>query len=490
MSQWIDRRRAGVLLHITSLPGPFHQGVLGAEAHQFIDEIAAAGFTVWQFLPLGPTHGHGSPYEALSSSAGNPKLLDMRECVAAGWLDDELLQQHLQGDLCEESIRAAASVGFWRAVEHSPELRESLNSFIDANRYWLDDYLLFAAYKKICNDLPWWQWPEEIRERDPKALEAVAAKHSKLIRQTQFEQFLFARQWQAVKRHAEQRGVLLFGDLPIYVAHDSVDVWAHRHIFTVNEEGLCDEVAGVPPDYFSETGQRWGNPLYRWDILENEGFSWWVDRVHGQIDRMHMLRIDHFRGLESYWAIPAEYEDGIIGQWRKAPGARLLTTLNDRLGKVPFIAEDLGLITQEVIELRDAFGLPGMKILQFAFGGEADNPYLPHNHTPNSVAYTGTHDNDTTLGWFTQTDVKTQDHLRRYLTSPCEDMPWPVIRSVLASTARLAIVPMQDLLSLGTEARFNTPGTLEGNWSWRLDQQLPEETCIYLRKLNALYGRG
>lgn len=489
MSNWIDHRRAGVLLHITSLPGPFAQGVLGEEARAFIDEIAGAGFTVWQFLPLGPTHGHGSPYETLSSSAGNPKLLDMRDCVARGWLDDALLQQHLSGELSEEELRAAASTGFWTAVESTPALQEALNAFIDSNRYWLDDYLLFAAYKKVSNDLPWWEWPQGIKERKPAALQGITTEFDALIRQTKFEQFLFAYQWQMLKSYAEERGVLLFGDLPIYVAHDSVDVWAHRQFFTVNEEGLCEEVAGVPPDYFSETGQRWGNPLYRWEALQAEHFSWWIHRVQTQLARMHMVRIDHFRGLESYWAIPAEHDNGVIGEWRTAPGAELLDKLNSRLGKVPFVAEDLGLITHQVEKLRDAFGLPGMKILQFAFGGEADNPYLPHNHIADSVAYTGTHDNDTTLGWFTQADAKTQDHVRRYLGSSCDDIPWPLIRATLASPAILAVLPMQDLLSLGSEARFNTPGTLEGNWEWRLEQQLADETRIYLKEMNALYGR-
>lgn len=491
MNHWIDRRRSGVLLHISSLPGPFSRGVLGEEARSFIDIIADAGFSVWQFLPLGPTHGHGSPYESLSSSAGNPEFLDLRDCVTRGWLSEKSCSAAIKGKLSIEAARSEAAEGFWAHVAEDAALGEVVDAFLTQNADWLDDYALFAALKIDYKDLPWWQWSESLRDRSAHALDAAKAGHSSCVRQVQFEQFLFAYQWQQLKQYAEERGVLLFGDIPIYVAHDSADVWADREFFTVNEEGLCDHVAGVPPDYFSENGQRWGNPLYRWDAMESDSFSWWVKRIRRQLIRMHLMRIDHFRGLESYWAIPGEMQDGRIGEWQPAPGAELLEALKEELGQLPLIAEDLGLITPEVTELREEFGLPGMKILQFAFGDNASNPYLPHHHETESVAYTGTHDNDTSLGWYNAASEHEINHISSYLgVDGDNEMPLAMVRSALASVSRLAIIPAQDLLALPTEARFNTPGTLEGNWCWRLDNldSLADSKEHFL-ELNRLYGR-
>lgn len=472
MSAWIDRRRSAVLLHITSLPGPFHKGVLGEEARSFIDDLVRGGFSVWQFLPLGPTHGHGSPYESLSTFAGNPELLDLRDCVSRGWLDASLLDVECSAEM-HKALRYKAGRRFWLGVEKSPVLKQAIDTFQAAHAYWLNDYALFAALKMALNDHAWWQWSDGLRDRNPDALQSAREEHAELIQQIVFEQFLFDGQWHALKAHAELRGVQLFGDLPIYVAHDSSDVWAGREFFTVNEKGLCQDVAGVPPDYFSETGQRWGNPLYRWEKMQADGFAWWVRRVSRQLELMHMLRIDHFRALEAYWAIPGESEDGIVGEWRPAPGEAMLQTLQDQLGELPLIAEDLGIITDEVTALREAFGLPGMKILQFAFDGNADNPYLPGSFGQDAVVYTGTHDNDTTMGWFEASDQHTRDTALKVLDAKAEDMPWALIESALASPAELAVIPMQDLLGLGTEAKFNTPGTLENNWSWRLSS-LPD----------------
>jgi len=491
MNSWIDRRRSGVLLHVTALPGPFARGVLGLEARQFIDIIADSGFSVWQFLPLGPTHGHGSPYESLSSSAGNPELLDLRDCVARGWLSEASCSAVIEENLSHETARSEAARGFWKHVGEDNALARVVDAFLTKNGDWLDDYALFAALKYEYRDLPWWQWPEALRDRSAHALDTAVIEHAAYIRQVQFEQFLFAYQWQQLKSHAEERGVLLFGDIPIYVAHDSADVWADRHYFTVNQEGVCEKVAGVPPDYFSEIGQRWGNPLYQWEKLQANRFDWWIKRIRRQLCRMHLMRIDHFRGLESYWAIPGEMEDGRIGEWQPAPGAKLLESLQQEFGQLPLIAEDLGLITPEVTALRERFGLPGMKILQFAFGDDSSNPYLPHNHEPASVAYTGTHDNDTSVGWFDAASEHEKNHLSNYLAiSDGEEMPLPLIRAALASVARLAVIPLQDLLALPTEARFNTPGTVEGNWDWRLDHfdTLMELQPKY-RELNGLYGR-
>jgi len=483
---WLKRRSSSVLLHLTSLPGPFSKGVLGEEAHDFIDQIAAAGFSVWQFLPLGPTHSHGSPYESQSSFAGNPDLLDLRECVKFGWLNSFTLDnpEHAQ-------LRAEAAKGFWQHADRDPELAATVAAFEKAQADWLLDYSLFAALKKVYRNRPWWEWPEALRDRDAKALQQVRVEHADLIMQCVFEQLLFERQWRALKGHAEVKGVQLFGDLPIYVAHDSADVWTDQKLFTINRIGLCEEVAGVPPDYFSDTGQRWGNPLYRWDLMEKDGFQWWIRRVRRQLDRMHMLRIDHFRGLEAFWAIPGNSEDGVIGEWREAPGKSMLQALNDALGSLPMIAEDLGIITDKVTALREDFGLPGMKILHFAFGGDADNPYLPANHGENSVVYTGTHDNDTTMGWYASIDKATQANVLRELDLKSVDMPWTLIETALASPARLAVIPMQDLLELGSEARFNTPGTLHDNWQWRMDNLPSADAHCWTQalKLNKKYHR-
>jgi len=490
MNHWIDRRRSAVLLHITSLPGPFHKGVLGEEAYQFIDDLIAGGFTVWQFLPLGPTHGHGSPYESLSTFAGNPELIDLRDCVAQGWLDAAFL------DDCKTApeharLRSLASEAFWRCVENVPELKKSVDAFWQAKHEWLDDYALFSTLKTVFHDAAWWQWPVALRDRENENINKAKEDYKQIVNQTIFEQFIFNRQWHALKKYAEEKGVQLFGDLPIYVAHDSADVWADRASFTVNEIGLCEEVAGVPPDYFSESGQRWGNPLYRWEIMQADGFSWWVRRIRRQMELMQMLRIDHFRALEAFWVIPGESEDGIIGEWRSAPGESLLNALQQQLGELPLIAEDLGIITDEVTALREQFGLPGMKILQFAFGGDDHNPYLPGNFGEDAVVYTGTHDNDTTMGWFESTDEHVRQHALRVLDATSDAMPWALIECALASPAMLAVIPMQDLLALGSEAKFNTPGTLDNNWSWRLNR-LPESSAdcwTRARQLNAQHRR-
>lgn len=490
-TSWIDRRRSAVLLHISSLPGPFHKGVLGSEARTFIDRIDKAGFSVWQFLPLGPTHGHGSPYESLSSFAGNPDFIDLRECAEEGWLDQDCLKS-CQTAQQHAAMRRQAAKAFWQQLQSDASLQHAVDEYRQAHSYWLEDYALFSALKSAFGDLAWWQWPAALRDRQEKAVQSACDQHTALINQTIFEQFIFDRQWHALKGYAEAKGIQLFGDLPIYVAHDSADVWSHRDDFTVNSKGLCTEVAGVPPDYFSATGQRWGNPLYHWEPREREGFTWWTERVRQQLERMHMMRIDHFRALESFWVIPAESEDGIIGEWRQAPGDALLQTLQDKLGKLPLIAEDLGIITDEVTALRRKYGLPGMKILQFAFGGDDDNPYLPENHEEDSVVYTGTHDNDTSMGWFAAADDHTRNHALTTLhNAKEEDMPWALIECALASIAKLAVIPMQDLLELGSEAKFNTPGTLENNWAWRM-KEIPKQGCCcwkMSRQLNRLYQR-
>ncbi len=490
MADWIDRRCAGVLLHVSALPGPFKRGVIGAEAYAFIDFIADAGFAVWQFLPLGPTHDHGSPYESMSCAAGNPEFIDLRDCVKRGWLSDARCQACIEGDLSFDVALNEASEGFWQQVECRPSLSKQLDEFLLQTSDWLGDYSLYAALKADSDNAPWWQWPTPLRDRSAHAIEAARARLAPQIRQVQFQQFVFAQQWQQLKQYAEKRNVRLFGDIPIYVSHDSADVWADRAFFTVNSEGLCERVAGVPPDYFSESGQRWGNPLYRWDVLQADNFEWWETRVRRMLLRAHMIRIDHFCGLLSYWAIPAERLDGREGEWVSAPGEALLQALQTRFGSLPLVAEDLGLITPEVTALRKAFGLPGMKILQFAFGDNPENPYLPHLHEEDSVAYTGTHDNDTSLGWFSAASEQEKRHISDYLQTDASDVVLAMIRSTLGSAAKLAIIPAQDLLGLPTQARFNTPGTLGGNWCWRLeslDGLLQKQA--ELQQLNRQYDR-
>ncbi len=475
----LDRRRTGILLHPTSLPGPGETGTLGAEAHRFLDFLQAAGMGLWQTLPLTPPHDDGSPYQALSSFAGDPRLLDPAPVVEWGWLNRE--------ETAAADWRLRAFEGFMRAG--GPLLHDYL-AFRVRQVHWLDDFARFLVLHRRFQRA-WSDWPPPYRDREPEALERLEREEESALEQIRFEQFLFQRQWLALRHAANARGILLFGDLPIFVAHDSADVWAHRELFLLDETGRPLEVAGVPPDYFSATGQRWGNPLYDWDALAARGFDWWIERLRAQLVLFDLVRIDHFRGFQAYWAIPAEAPTAASGHWVEGPGAAFFQALEQHFGSnLPLVAEDLGIITAEVEALRDQFGLPGMKILQFAFDSDAANPYLPHNHRADAVVYTGTHDNDTTLGWWVGLDEDRRRRVQDYLGHPAEAMPWPLIRAALASVCRLAVIPFQDALALGSEARMNTPGTTEGNWRWRFRwEQVPPELAGRLRYLNGLYGR-
>lgn len=485
----LDRRRAGILLHITSLPGPAQCGDLGADAYRFIDFIQQAGFTVWQILPVGPTQSDGSPYQSSSMHAGNPRLISV-----GGLIDQALLPAELiPSEPISDSSKAKLLYQSWKTFQSNPqrEMQAELDRFITENTSWLDNYTLFRALREENNLQCWWEWPAPIRDRDPAALEKAKRRLGLSLDYIRFEQFLFFQQWMMLKRYANERGIRLFGDMPIFVAHDSAEVWANRDMFELDPEGHPLVVAGVPPDYFSETGQRWGNPLYRWDKLEQNGFSFWVDRMKTQLALFDLVRVDHFRGFEAYWEIPAAHEHAINGHWVKVPGDRLFEHLHQIYDPLPLVAEDLGYITPEVDALRRNFGLPGMKILQFAFSGGADNPYLPFRHEANSVTYTGTHDNNTTLGWYLDLDDASRQYVDDYLGKSKEVMPWPVIRSALASRSRLAVIPMQDILALGSEHRMNLPGTVEGNWSWRFQwQQIPVDLTQRLRKRVEMYGRS
>ena len=394
---WLADRKAGLLLHITSLPGSGPCGDLGHEAYRFVDFLAAAGFGVWQMLPVGPTGDDGSPYQSTSSHAGNPRFIALEPLVERGWMDPRDVECTRGNEVAKRECLRWAYEGF-RQYGKDAE-RATFERFVESHATWLEDFAFFQAlhdeYKR-----PWWKWPEGVRDRKPLALARARARLAAQINRIQFEQYLFFEQWTALRTYAAARGVVFFGDLPIFVSLDSAEVWANRDIFHLNEAGSPTVVAGVPPDYFSETGQRWGNPLYRWDVLQKSGFAFWVDRLQTQMELFDLIRIDHFRGFEAYWEIPASEPNAINGRWVKAPGATLFKCLRDVLGELPLVAEDLGVITDEVLALRDSQCLPGMKILQFAFSGEPDNPYLIFNHPENAVVYTGTHDNDTTLGWY------------------------------------------------------------------------------------------
>jgi 4-alpha-glucanotransferase len=481
-------RRAGLLLHPTSLPGSPGNGDLGHEAFHFVEFMAAAGVSVWQMLPLGPTHEDGSPYQCTSVHAGNYRLISLQRLVDRGWLDPTALESGEGPDHLRRRCLCLAYAGFQRHGGGEEQAR--LERFSAAHASWLEDFALYQALKDEQHGRSWTDWVPPLRDRQPAAMAEARRRLSAQIAQVGFEQFVFFSQWQALRDYARQRGILLFGDMPIFVAHDSADVWANRDYFVLDDRGQMDVVAGVPPDYFSATGQRWGNPHYRWEVLEQTDYRWWVERVRTQIELFDFIRVDHFRGFEAYWEIPARAETAVDGRWIKAPGAALFNRLVQEFGRLPLVAEDLGIITPEVERLRDAFGLPGMKILQFAFGGDASNPYLPHNHRPLCVVYTGTHDNNTTLGWYQELARPERHHLREYYGYPREKMPWPVVRMALASVARMAIVPLQDVLELDAAHRMNRPGVSDGNWAWRYDwSQVPEELAGRLRALVGMYGR-
>ena len=485
----LDRRRAGVLLHLTSLPDPQRRGVLGAAARRWLDLIADAGFTVWQTLPVGPPGDDGSPYFSRSVHAGHVGLVDLEDLQSRGWTRAE---QRAQADESAANLRKRKLLEALIGFENSAGAAEkaAFADFLGAHRAWLGEDALFLALKAQHQGAPWWEWQPRFRDRDPQALAQARERHHAAIEQFVFEQFLFHLQWQALRGHARARGIKLFGDMPIYVAHDSVEVWAHRENFLLDAQGLPSATAGVPPDYFSADGQMWGNPLYDWPRMRDDGFSWWDARTRTQLERFDLLRIDHFRGLESYWEVPAQARTAREGRWRPAQGAALLEHLHEMLHPLPLVAEDLGVITAEVAALRDRFSLPGMRILQFAFDGSPENPYLPHNHVANSIVYTGTHDNDTTLGWYRSLETQARERVDDYLGTG-RAQPEAAIRAALGSVARLAIVPMQDLLGLGREARMNTPATTSGNWSWQFDwPQLPPDFVARWRHLNALYGRA
>lgn len=481
----LTQRRAGILLHITSLPGGIGNGDLGQDARKFVDFLSRSGISVWQTLPVGPTHEDGSPYQCMSVHAGDPCLINLEWLQEHGWLP---VRTPPPGDECARSYRSSclseAFSGFMKAA--TAYYRRAYIEFVQAHDWWLSDYALYAALRDEFDRQPWQKWSMPLRDREPEALEAARLRLSEKIEYVKFEQFVFYRQWQELRDYARAQGVILFGDMPIFVASDSADVWAYRDYFDLEDDGQPRVVAGVPPDYFSKTGQRWGNPHYHWNRMEVDGFRWWIERLRSQLELYDWVRIDHFRGFQAYWEIPAGEETAINGRWIKAPGQALLNTLFDAFdgNGLPLVAENLGIITPEVEALREEFNIPGMLILQFAFDGGPDNPYLPHNHCGNEVVYTGTHDNDTTLSWYEGLPKEQQRKIYEYLGNPDVPMPRALTECALASVARLAMLPMQDIMGLGHGHRMNTPGTLGGgNWRWRFEwDQLTSETAIWLSR--------
>lgn len=459
------QRKAGVLLHISSLP----EGTMGLQAKRFIDFLSATGASVWQTLPLNMPHNDGSPYQCLSAHAGNPAFIDLQALVESGYIS----AQDLHGYQAEPTLANHQRL-FEKAFCVASQQQDSpdylaYKKFCRKHSHWLNDFALFLVLRQQFNQVSWNSWPHAFKKRDTKTLNLAKKQYAQAIDVIKFTQFIFFEQWCKLKAYANHHHIAMFGDIPIFVAFDSADVWANPDLFKLDKRCNMTVVAGVPPDYFSSTGQRWGNPHYNWRAMKKEDFKWWLARMRTQNSLFDMVRIDHFRGLEAAWEIPATEDTAINGKWQLAPGNLLLAAIKKRFKKMCLVAEDLGIITDEVNALRHAYQMPGMKILQFAFGGGDDNLYLPQNIESNSVVYTGTHDNDTTLGWYQQLEENAKTHLHHVLNDDAPDMPNALIELTLATKANLAIIPMQDILALDSSSRMNTPGTLGGNWVWRFD---------------------
>lgn len=491
-------RAAGILLHPTSLPGPDGIGDLGPEAFRWVDFLHQTGCQFWQVLPLGPTGYGDSPYQCFSAFAGNPYLIS-----AARLLDQGLLKHE---DLSDRPNFPLEKVDYGRTIHwklklldrayqrfasgSNEKIRNAFETFKAAEGPWLASFATFMAIKTEYNLVAWNHWPEELRLRDPKALEIFKKSHIDQIELHAFAQFLFHQQWQAVRDYAHQKGIRIIGDIPIFVAYDSADVWVNKDLFYLDEDGLPEVVAGVPPDYFSKTGQLWGNPLYRWDVHKAQGYEWWAQRIQAVLNQVDIVRLDHFRGFEAYWEIPYGNETAVEGRWVNGPGSDFFHAIKKKLGDLPIIAEDLGVITEGVIKMRNDFNLPGMKILQFAFAADPDDDFLPHNYPVQCVAYTGTHDNNTTRGWYESAPEREKDFCRRYLARSGQDIAWSMIRVLWRSVAAWVLAPMQDFLNLGEWARMNYPGNPSGNWDWRMHPNAINEGLIErLYETNYLYGR-
>ncbi len=493
-------RSAGILLHPTSLPGKYGIGDLGKDAYQFIDFLSEAGLNLWQVFPLGPTGYGDSPYQCFSAFAGNPLLINFDLLI-----DYELLSEE---DLHNIPGHDPKNIDYGQVINYKYkilrkafdkykndgiEIMKGFDEYCEKNQYWLNDFALFMASKNYHGGKMWKEWDEEIALRKPGAVEKWTKKLQIDIEYNKFLQFIFDHQWKKLRDYAHEKNITIIGDLPIFIAYDSSDCWANKDLFTVDDEGNLEKVAGVPPDYFSETGQLWGNPLYRWKTMESNNFGWWQQRIRKMLETVDIIRIDHFRGFEAYWEIPGDAETAIDGRWVKAPGEKLFETIKEKFGKLPIIAEDLGVITKEVEALRDQFDFPGIKIMQFAFGPTGERKFLPHNYPRNCVVHTGSHDNDTTRGFFDKAKEKdpeiykaTQDYLNYYGDDICQEL----IRAAFASVSDIVIIPLQDVLNLGGEARMNFPGTLGGNWTWRFTwDQITDDLVKKYKNMGELYDR-
>src|SRR3990172_2156274 len=490
-------RSSGILLHPTSLPGRHGIGDLGDDAYRFVDFLVGSKQSLWQVLPLGPTGYGASPSQCFSAFAGNPLLIS----------PDKLLEEGL---LVDDDVRSvppflSGAVDFGEVIDYKrrllkraarrfragakDRLREEFDTFCAEQAFWLDDFALFMALKDAHAGAMWNTWPRYVAARKSDVLAKQADRLAGAVQSQKIQQFLFFRQWSAVKRYANERGISIIGDIPIFVAYDSADVWSHPDLFFLDEHGSPTVVAGVPPDMFTETGQFWGNPLYRWEALAAQGYAWWIDRFRAALAEVDIVRLDHFIGFTRYWEVSAGEKTAENGRWVPGPGAALFHAVERALGKLPIIAEDLGVVTPQVEALRDQFEFPGMKTIQFAFTGP-DNPFLPHNYTQNVVVYTGTHDNDTSRGWFSTASPEEKSFARRYLARSGKDFAWDLIRTAMSSVADTVVVPLQDVLDLGSEARMNFPGRPAGNWKWRFTWgMLGDEHRDRLREMAELYGR-
>ncbi len=495
-------RSSGVLVHPTSFPSRYGVGDLGEAAYRFVDFLVEARQSLWQILPLGPTGYADSPYQCFSAFAGNPLLISPDRLIAEGLLPETAVSYvpPFPSEIVDYGpVIAYKESLLTQAYQHfrahgTAEQRDALEEFCIEQEYWLEDFALFMAVKNYHASHEggvWNTWPADIARREPEAMADWFARLAEAVERHKFWQFLFFRQWLDLKEYANERGIKIVGDIPIFVAYDSADVWANPDLFFLNEDGSPQFIAGVPPDYFSETGQRWGNPLYRWPRMAKNNYAWWVKRLEMTFTQADIVRIDHFRGFDAFWEIPADEPTAVKGRWVKGPGADFFEKMRAQLGDLPIIAEDLGVITPAVRDLRDRFDFPGMKILQFAFGGERNSSFLPHNfETPNCVVYTGTHDNDTTLGWYNSANEWERDHIRRYLGVDGRNIVWDMIRLAWMSVADMAVATMQDLMELGTEARMNFPGKTGGYWRWRYKpEMLQASIASRLHELTELYGR-
>lgn len=491
------KRLSGVLLHPSSLPGKFGIGSLGAEACKFVDWLSESGQKVWQILPLGPTDWSHSPYQAYSAFAGNPDLIDLELLVKEGYLSS--------GQLTSPPGFSTGKINYKTVLPYREKLLKtafeqfsasggfdtlSYRQFWDQQWWWLESWSLFDACRNNLPGADWTEWDEPLQLREETALLDYYTRYKETVQFNRFLQYLFFGQWFSLKKYANEKGISILGDIPLYVAFNSSDVWSNRELFILDKKLQPTLVGGVPPDYFSKTGQLWGNPLYDWDKMKQHGYDWWMARIHFNLRMFDLVRIDHFRGLESFWAVPAGEKTAVNGSWMKANGDEMLQLLQQQIGSLPIVAEDLGLITEEVDQLRKKYDLPGMKVLQFAFSDEADNTHLPHNYTSDFVAYTGTHDNDTTTGWLQSLNKEEKQQVQSYLGTADLDT-WLLIRKVEESVAQLAIVPMQDILELASPARMNKPGTTKGNWLWRMNPALlKKKFSDRLLRLTKLYGRS